>query len=329
MALIVTHSLRQPLGSSGAANISYRLADSTVIIPWKIITDNSDRTINGGQVATWTGTPTVEGEAKPVVGDLLDSTSGMVLKTIDPQQDSQNPNVWMLTLNYGYITAETSGGGSGGGGGFGEINPVLRPPIVQGHTMERQKAIESLPGNGPGNERPLLWSNGRPMVPLPELTEYLPTLYVQQFENGFSRAAASPVLGSVNSTTFVGFPAKTVICTKLDGDLVFWQDGQTQRTCAQVTYQFIHNRDGWSPMRILSRDFFEKANNNTVRPIVINGAFVQEPHPLDVNGFAVPVSKIADGTADDQIGSAENFHYTNIDLPEFDFNLLPLPFQYL
>lgn len=324
MALVVTHSIRQ---WGGSCSYSYKLADSTVTIPWRILTDGSDLAINGGQIAEWTGSPTVSGTAKPVRGDLLDSTSGMVLKTIDPQQNPNEPMEWNLTLNYGYITAETSGGGGGGGGAFGEINPVDRPPVVRRFTTEVQEAIESLPTDPPGQERPLRWPNGRPMVPLPVRTYYMPTLYVQQFEPSFSNAAASAVVGSVNSTEFCGYPAKSVLCVKMDGDLVFWQNGQATQTCAQVTYQFIHNKRLWSPMKILSRDLFEKSNQ-TVRPIVING-FQQEPWPLDINGFAVPVEKVNDGTADDQIGSAENFHYTSIDMIEFDLNLLPLPYQYL
>lgn len=323
MALVVTHSGRKP---GGGGQIGYKQSEWTVTIPWQILTDGSDRTINAGQIATWTGTPTVQGEAKPQVGDLLDSTSGMVLKTIDPQQVEFFE--WNLTLNYGYITADSTGGGGGGGAAFGEINPVNRPPVVRRFTTEVQEAIESLPTDVPGDEHPLVWPNGRPMVPLPTRTYYMPTLYVQQFEPSFSNAAASAVVGAVNSTQFCGYPARSVLCIKMDGDLVFWQNGQAVQTCAQVAYQFIHNKHLWSPMRILSRDFFEKSNNS-VRPIVMNGAFVQEPWPIDINGFAVPASKIGDGTADDAIGSAESYHYTDIQMVQFDFNLLPLPYQYL
>ena len=327
MALVVLECRRKNRSSN---NGSYLIADRTYTERWQIQTEGSDRAITAYDIEMFgeNGEIPAAGSPLPRYGSLLNAVSGAVLKVKNANPiNVDDISQWMVELTYGYITAEdqTSGGGRG------QVNPTLRLPDIRRTTTEVQEAIEKVVDPKTGDLKPLVMSNGRPFPTLPTRTYYMPTLLISQYETTFSNTTASAVVGSVNSVQFLGFPARTIVCSQMDGQLVFWQEGQAVNTAVKTDYQFIHNKRGWTPGKYLARDYFEKVNGQ-LRPIVVNGAFVTEPWPLDALGIAIPPNLITDGFAESHAGTGAigAYHYVEVDeAEEFDLNLLPLPYQYL
>lgn len=318
---------------------SYLIAERTCTTEWQLETDGADREISAYDIMLWGEngeTPTVSGDPLPRYGSLYGST-GMVLKKKTPTQIvNEDAAHWRVILEYGYVTAGglDLGGASGRPEDNGALDPLQWLPRVRRFTTEIQEPVESTGGKG-GNPKvagavgTLVMSNGRPFDNVPVRSRHLPSVRITQYESGYSGTAASAIVGSVNSVQFLGLASRTVLCTAMDGELDFWQNGQSVIPVYQVSYQFIHNKREWTPGRYLSQDVYEKFDGH-LRPIVVNGAPRQDPWPLDIAGKAIPEENLLDGSAKNLEGQPGGFYYIEVNLhDEFDFNLLPLPYQFL
>lgn len=222
--------------------------------------------------------------------------------------------------------------------------PTLRPVARSAGFRAVQKAvIKTLNGDPivvPGTETPY--------DPPVQVLKYNPVVRFQRWEASFSTGTQKTYLGKVNSGQFGAYGPGEVMCTALDADEEWENDGNgTIRRYWRVLYEFEADEDGWQP-RLQTADYFhiDPADSKRV-PIFIgddgtafdanDNPFTSSngdaaPHPMllyaqDIGGIVAgeiaPAanisSAIADGSFNDKFTKVYDVH------GEADFTALALP----
>lgn len=130
----------------------------------------------------------------------------------------------------------------------------------------------------------------------------------------FSESSAAAYLGKVNSSTFQGKPARSVMCRKYKPE----EMTEKQFHYWKVNLELEYNAYGWD-QRPLSRGVYElDEDNKLVRIKDKHGRDVSDPVPLDANGQLL--------TPDQVLNSPNLLHYQYFKGPgEANFSSLNLP----
>ncbi len=156
-------------------------------------------------------------------------------------------------------------------------DPLLAKPVIAWGTRKHAEVISKSIDN-----KPITNSVGKtPSTPI-TADVYDTTLSFTRNEASFNPLSAALMKGTVNSTTFLGFAAESVLIDDITAEK-FWI-GQT--AYYKVRYEFVINYLGWS-LRFLDEGYEEKIEGEIVR-IKDDSEPPQditEPVPLNGNGL--------------------------------------------
>lgn len=236
-----------------------------------------------------------------VDGDLYDSYDTDSLarlkkksaQMVGPKEDGGI--LWTVTCEYDsqpfdQNASDGSGGGPSGdpGQNSAEVQPDLRPPQVSIDSIE----VEELRQIDYDN-KPVKNSAGQPFNPPLKVTVYRPQITITLFKalGDDSYGNAVTYIGKVNSDTFYGFAANTLICKKYSLQSQF-EHGQFWWN---KTVVLEAKADGYNPIRILDAGTYELCGG-VIKPIRdAEGQPVTDPVPLDGNGKAIYNSGCSSG----------------------------------
>lgn len=185
--------------------------------------------------------------------------------------------------------------------------PEQRPPTYTWRTVEVQKPLryhrcttrggEVVKGDGTVM---LTIASGKmvrntamiPFDPPPSYRAFHRVYTARRFESTWNDAAASGFLFRVNSTPFAGKDPYTVICSQLDAETVYVNDGSgAPRLLYAVSYQFEWDEEGqWVDVPNVSAMEFDGSEYTWITDS--NGDKVAHAVYLDEAGLALPAGDV-------------------------------------
>jgi hypothetical protein len=221
---MATISVKEITGAKATGELQTGKREYTRL--YRVITDS--KLDSALQVCTSTGIPRL-GDIYSANGSF-DSTA-VVLK-IDGQQDGENPQVWVITVDYGPPNVDTSNGQN-------NPNPLLRPAVVSFGFNKSQRIVTRYVDG-----RPICNSAGDEFNPPLTVDCSNPVLTVSRNEPVFNPAIAVAYQDAVNSDGFFGAApgcakvAGISAVSQTENNYFFWE----------VTYQIEFRWDGWQPI---------------------------------------------------------------------------------
>lgn len=184
----------------------------------------TEATASAATVVTATGVP--QRGAMYIGSDgVSDSTS--VVKEVSANQDSENPRLWTVSVDYGPPSGDES---------QNNPDPFKRAPVVSwGHSEFTRVVTRDVDGKA------FLNSAGDAFAVPPEVPDSRPQLNITRNERVYSPAIALEYQNTVNEKPFMGAPAGTCRLTGItasnahENNVAFWV----------VNYAFEFARDGW------------------------------------------------------------------------------------
>lgn len=233
-----------------------------------VITDSG--LVGSGFVRAATGIP----RRGDIYATATEFDTSSFAKEISAEQDSENPRLWNVTVNYGTISPEEKAQQE-------EPNPILRPAVFSWSFQKAGRAVYK-----DINDKPIRNSAGEYFSPPPEIDDSRPVLVVNRNEPSFNPSIAIDYQDAINSDSFLGFSAGKVKVAGIaaqsasEGQYSFWQ----------VNYEFEFRRDGWQLiLEDLGRNRKWKtgdppAESGQLQPILSGGVPVSDAVPLDGSG---------------------------------------------
>jgi hypothetical protein len=236
----------------------------------------------------------------PRRGDVYatgDSTDlGSIVKEISAEQDSDNPRVWIVRVEYGPPANEREQDQ--------EPNPLLRPAVLSwGFAKSSRVAWRDSKG------KPVVNSAGEFFDPPVECDDSRPVLTISRNERSFNPALAISYQDSVNADSFLGFRPGVVkvagisATNQVENNFFYWA----------VHYEFEFRREGWTT------EILDQGRNR-----LVDGKLVpiyqrdKNGQPIDNLIVAVPVK--LNGEGGELVNSnPEIAHY----VPYFFYKSLP------
>ena len=201
---------------------------------------------------------------------------------------------------------DVSGGGEAVAGNTTYIeNPILRPAVLRYGTITRQVIAEW----DKDALNPIRNSAGVPFDPPIQIEEAHLTFTITRNQASFNRTDIADYVKAINSTSFLGFAARTVRLNDLSAErlnengVFFWQ----------VTYVFEVNTDGWNPVKILDAGYEENFAGDLQKVLDRCGNPVTRPSLLDGNGLV-----LSDPQNDPPVFLSYNL-YREVDFNDFRF----------
>ncbi len=214
----------------------------------------------------------------PRRGDVLLTDTDARVKSVAPEQNDDNPYLWIVTVEYDTTTNPEQ-----------EENPLDRPAEVTWSFTQFQRIAEK-----DVNGEALLNSAGYYFDPPPEIDDSRPVLTITRNEPAFNASQAIDYQDAVNSDSFLGFEpyqakVANITATRQFEKVWYWK----------VTYEFHFRREQWT-LEILDQGRW-RAGRKAIRQkneagTEIPGTHVTDPVPLDGNG-----EPLADPTPDNAV----------------------------
>lgn len=247
----------------------------------------------------WTGTPSA----------LEEVDTGAFVTDVTPEQDDEDPYVWLVEVTYKSVSGDpaqmgqepgqpgqTGGGGGGGSGSPPQSNPLTRPYQISWKSVRYQKTIRyDTTGralvNSAGDllDPPLEIEDSRLAVRIVRNLAALGPDYVAKFKD------------AVNIQAFLGVPpgyAKVADIgaeRKFENGLVYWElsvevEVRDWTVPAAQGLAAPVNRNSFHPLYKLSEGMREKIGSDLVEIRVKKGGEpTSDLRPLDANGAALPL----------------------------------------
>lgn len=215
----------------------------------------------------------------PAIGDMHPDDANAYVQSIDVDNDSPWSG-WLVTVTYtderAYLQPNPNN--------EPETNEIHRDEIFITFASENYEVLVDEDRNGEG----LVNSAGDPFYTLPTAQRtrlniniafnvtVIPTFLIDSLDKVNSAACT---IGGLS------FSARTLLYNNINvGQRLIRND----TIYYPVTYTLKHNRDTWDP-QIVQAGFREKDGNGGLTPIKSPGGEpVDQPHPLDASGFALP-----------------------------------------
>jgi len=248
-------SVQEITGAQAALNEKF---ERTYTRKFRVITDSA-----------LVGAAAVGNAVPPVIGSsyltATESDLGAFCNSIQPVQDSDNPRVWEVTVEYGPQEP-------------GDENPLNRPLEISWSFAQFTRVCDR-----DINGHALLNSAGDFFDPPPEIDDSRPVLTIVRNEASFDPAQAIDYQDAVNSDSFLGFAAGTAKVMGISSSLQF----ESNIFFWKTSYEFQFRRDGWK-LSVLDQGRY-KTNH---KPIPekdsggndMVGTHVSDPVPLDGSG---------------------------------------------
>jgi hypothetical protein len=152
----------------------------------------------------------------PVVNETLSPSGFARCISINAERDTRNPLLWNVRADFSCVVVGWSGGGGGGGGS--EIQPTEWTPIYE-TKFERLQEVSKVDKNG----APVVNSAGQMFPEGITLARKIPVWEFFQFEPAsVSDETIIARSETINSTTFRGRTARTLLLTVLNSAVGFY-----------------------------------------------------------------------------------------------------------
>jgi hypothetical protein len=239
---------------------------------FRVITDSG--LASALAVGTASGLPQL-GESYAAPDGAIDET--VVCLKVNPQQDSENPQLWTVEIDYGSPTKTNE---------QQNPNPLLRPAIISHSFAKYQRACyKDINGKAIRN------SANDWFDPCPEIDDSRPVVSITRNEPVFNAALAIQYQDAINSDAFLGAQPGQVKISGIsarnatENNYSFWE----------VTYEFEFRREGWQ-LQLLSQGRNYKWTDGSLLPIpkkgkkddgttyFQTGTQIDEPVPLGPGG---------------------------------------------
>ena len=171
----------------------------------------------------------------PIVGVTLSASGLAVCRSKSAQRDERNPLYWHVTASFSSEVDDNQNQQP-------DTNPETWVPIYE-TKFERLTEISSKDRAG----NAIVNSAGQPYETGVELARFIPMWDLWQFES--SSVTDEQIIDrneTVNSTTFKGRPAKTLLCVVEESSLGFYY-GTTRRL---THYVLKYNKEKWTHKRL-------------------------------------------------------------------------------
>lgn len=224
---------------------------------------------------TATEAPLIVFAAVPTVypyGDAL-----LFILQLDTAEVSRNPGSkyhWTANVNYSSRTPDPD---KSGPAKSGYDNPLDEPPVIKWSSGTTTEIIEK-----DINGVAILNSAGEPFDPPVEIQVPQPKLTISRNEASFSGTDALDYVYTVNTASFAGGAAGTVLCVGINADDSYSNGVQYWK----VTYEFLYRRQGWQKS-LLNQSMMYKTGGNWKRITDDAGQFITDPVPIDELGQVI------------------------------------------
>lgn len=199
------------------------------------------------------------------------------------------------------------GGGEGGGGVAGDgtpaanpqqiENPLLRPVQAQYRTIKRSVVMKRQ------NGAPLTNAAGDLFDPPLEREKPYLQMVITHNTATFNRTLIELYVGAINSATWLGFAAKTVMLTDLQATLRF----ESNVFFWERTFTFEVDRDGYHPVKVLNAGW-NRLDGGDRKPITLDfGRTPTRPVLLDAAGAVLAVGAAEVFREFDDVYAEEDF----------------------
>ena len=235
-----------------------------------------------------------------------ETDSGSFCQTIEIAQDQEDARQWLVTLQYSSLDIAHEMGTSELQNGA--VNPVESAPKVH-WSSAKYPVSYPLDVNG----LPFINTVGDPLEDPPQTEETRPVLHFTRVETQYNDSWAQQFRDTVNADTFLGWNPGQVKCRDIQGERQYSTDygyywevsyefefriGST--TVIDQTDQFgsplgtSTNTTGWKE-RVLNAGLRQLVNGTgDPSQIMIDGALVTSPVPLQENGSYEPLTGSVD-----------------------------------
>lgn len=224
--------------------------------------------------------------------------------------------------------------------------PTLRPVIRSASVRSVQMAVTSMKvadensANGFKIVPITIKGTGTPLDPPLMITRYLPVVRFRRWESSFSTQTQRDYCGRVNKTPFGAYGPGEVMCTNIEGEEEYENDGNgTIIKYWHVTYEFAADTNGWQP-RVVNADYFciNSDGNRVALHLDTDGAQINPPDGTPVStpqilwavadgqtavGTMATSAEVTDAVADETFN--DKFTFVPEIIPTADFNQLQLP----
>lgn len=229
----------------------------------------------------------------PTPGTTVAShTNNAICVILEAELHKDDTHNWRVTASYG---APPNGDDL-------TYPPTSRPAILSRDSNQIQIPIYTDVSSGD----PILLPNGRPFSePITRLTSN-PLFTITRYEDTdtITNLISDQLTyeNHVNSATFYGLAANTVLCKKITGKQEYHNNGSGVNTAYELmTYSFEYNPLGWNPTEYLAMDIYESYEDPDTGDVLIRrikdmfGVDVKSPVFLDSNGVHIPEHDILYG----------------------------------
>jgi hypothetical protein len=214
----------------------------------------------------------------PRIGDVYATSTeldtGATVRTVDPQQDDDNPRLWIITVAYDSAVDQEQR----------DENPLARPAEIAWDFQQYTRAVWK-----DADGKAILNSAGDYFDPPIEVDDSRPVLTITRNEAAFNPALAIDYQDAVNTDPFFGFAARQVKVAKISSQRAFENNVSYWRT----SYEFHMRRDGWK-VAVLDQGRRQKGQggdaqgqtdpNKVYQILDGSGQPISDPVPLDGAG---------------------------------------------